>query len=221
MTRKPGADGSSQYAVTKPTASAVPGNLQRSAHAEVARADASHARAPLVARGRLNGAVVFEIELNPEKVYTISRSSSDGLRFDDDAVSRTHGTLRHRIGEGWIYTDAGSTNGTILFLPAHFASTPDEGDTFHGRSVRVALGDVLGIGTQRCRLELVDAVTRPRPKPAPSTLVSRAARRFDEQLTHAASSGKPTFLLGASGTGKTHAAAEIHRRSRRRAASPR
>ena len=138
----------------------------------------------------------------------IGRFEQADIRVRSDRVSRVHGMLR-KDGDTWSYLDLGSANGSFL-------TTTDEAMNGATSGRRVTAGDVVPlsaveaivIGSRACWLETLTTLP---PSPSTSTR-SPAGRRFEEQLAQAAPSRRPVFLLGASGTGKTWAARQLHDR---------
>ena len=85
------------------------------------------------------------------EVATIGRSSDNRLQLDDESVSGHHGRLEQR-GRQLVYTDLGSTNGTILYHEGQALAIT-------GRQVRgqlVALHDRIRIGPFTLRVEAND-----------------------------------------------------------------
>jgi DNA-binding NtrC family response regulator len=138
----------------------------------------------------------------------IGRFEQADVRLRSDRVSRVHGMLR-KDGDAWSYLDLGSANGSFL-------TTTDEARQGATSGRRVVAGDVVPLaaveaivlGSRACWIETLTSLP---PSPSTSTR-SPAGRRFEEQLAQAAPSRRPVFLLGASGTGKTWAARQLHER---------
>jgi hypothetical protein len=55
----------------------------------------------------------FMLPSGAKKTFTIGRDAACDLVLSDMTVSRSHAGLR-RVADGWLLTDAGSTNGTRL-----------------------------------------------------------------------------------------------------------
>ena len=144
------------------------------------------------------------------------RSVVDGVRtltlaVPDERMSSSHAFLE-RSGVGWVFVDAGSTNGSRVNRERVTRHAIDEGDLFE-----------LGQTFFRFRAAM------PTPATAPgdldfadlggiqadfSTLVPRLARDL-ETLSRVARSEVSILLLGETGTGKEVLARAIHAASRR------
>lgn len=164
--------------------------------------------------------------LDAGRPYTVGRESAVDLHFDDDAVSRLHATLKP-IGLGWMVLDQQSANGTFI------AAAPDDLSTLHDDEVRQALfreasevpagdgaplerGVVLFLGGANAVLVPVDgeALGSAAP-PSETTWTSEAGQKLQHAMTRAARARGPVLLVGASGSGKTHAARALHAASER------
>jgi len=167
-------------------------------------------RAPIVAvRVHETGEASLLLPLaDLRSAVLIGRSEQADIRLRSDRVSRVHAMLR-RDGEQWSFLDLGSANGSFL-------TALDEARAGAGSGRRLVAGDAvpldvveaIALGSRACWLETLTTL------PATSSTATRstAGRRFEEQLSAAAPSKRPVFLLGASGTGKTWAARQLHER---------
>jgi tetratricopeptide (TPR) repeat protein len=97
-----------------------------------------------------------------EAEYTVGRSSDNPICIQDTSVSRKHVTLR-KAPSGWMVSDMGSGNGTIV-----------NGEPI-GEETLLANGDVITLGDTELRYEdtanstaKVQAPTGPRPRPSSS-----------------------------------------------------
>jgi DNA-binding NtrC family response regulator len=134
----------------------------------------------------------------------VGRADAADLVFEESCVSRMHGAFR-REGGRLLFQDLDSRNGTRL-LPRDggdpIALTPHQ-------TVPVSVGDVLELGGGASRVEILGKAPAPEDATDP-TLRSDAAKAFADRLKVAALTRAPVFLLGRSGSGKTHAARRIH-----------
>ncbi len=126
------------------------------------------------------------------------------LRIDDSTLSRRHVTIARTSGELLRVTDLGSSNGTFVA----------------GQRIQEALvghGAVLRLGANVLVLER-DAGLRPECGEPTVDLPGRSepARLLRAALEDAAHDSFPVLLHGETGTGKEHAAHELHVRSGRK-----
>jgi DNA-binding NtrC family response regulator len=148
-----------------------------------------------------------EIALNERETYIVGREEGADLLIAIPEVSREHGELSFR--GGWGFEDLGSSNGTLLVEPRG-----KELSLGGAGWVPVRFGDELLLGSREARLRLVARAPALRATAhGDPTTRSEAARAFAAQLDVAARTRVPVFLLGGSGTGKTHSARELHRAS--------
>ncbi len=167
------------------------------------------------------GQAATPIAIHADHRYTFGRSDNVDFAFDLERVSRLHGLLKDD-GDGWIYTDLGSANGSFVGLAddarrfvrdttAEFPCRQVPPNT----SVNVGAGDAIVLGTQQAWIELVEVV----PETAlhagidEETHLSAPAQAFEDAIDIASRTSLPVFLLGPSGTGKTFSARQIHLRS--------
>jgi len=96
----------------------------------------------------VSGPLAFSVDLKDFKKggspVTIGRGSDNIVVLDDQSISKFHATLAFDSEGNLILADCGSTNGTSI-----------NGQTVEGRG-RVAVGDLLGFGDIRLRLERVE-----------------------------------------------------------------
>ncbi|HEY4221456.1 MAG TPA: sigma 54-interacting transcriptional regulator, partial [Myxococcota bacterium] len=156
-------------------------------------------------------------ELDPNRTYTLGRSSSADIQFDDERVSRIHATLR--FDHGWGVVDAMSSNGTHVCRADEYRRTIGTDEPLPVEKLRPGELGALGPGSAALvgsRHQWIELLAEPPLKktlgtePGADTRVSTSGRRFHEELLHASRHGASVFLLGASGSGKTHAAGFIH-----------
>jgi DNA-binding NtrC family response regulator len=134
----------------------------------------------------------------------VGRADAADLVFEESCVSRMHGAFR-REGGKLLFQDLDSKNGTRLY-PA------DGSEAVSLRphdAVTVSVGDVIELGGGTSRVEILGKAPAPEEDADP-TVRSEAAKAFAERLRVAALTRAPVFLLGLSGSGKTHAARRIH-----------
>ncbi len=166
------------------------------------------------------------VRLDPGRPYTAGRESSVDLHFDDDAVSRLHVTLKPE-GQGWLVIDQQSANGTYA------APAPDDASMLADDDVRAALfgqarevaggdatpldrGTVIFLGGADAALVPIDEPTLGASAQAvDGSWASDAGRQLQQALERAARARGPVLLVGASGSGKTHAARAVHAASGR------
>jgi transcriptional regulator with AAA-type ATPase domain len=156
------------------------------------------------------GAEPVDIELSGQSRTLIGRHDGVDVCFESSEVSRMHGALACEDGR-WTYTDLGSSNGSALLTQAE-AARGDAGQPspLHAMDqVALDIGDQVLLGGWGSRIELRPPLPPPAAK-GDATLRSAAGRAFADNLALAARTKVPVFLLGASGTGKTHAARQIH-----------
>jgi DNA-binding NtrC family response regulator len=156
-----------------------------------------------------------QIELRPETRYLIGRHEGVDVVFESNQVSRTHGALFSQNGR-WHYQDMGSSNGSAV-LTKEEAARGREGEPAPlnaMEAVALDIGDQVLIGGWSSRIELCMPLVLTEGgddvDTASDVLRSRAGRDFDAKIDLAARTRVPVFLAGASGTGKTHAARQIH-----------
>jgi DNA-binding NtrC family response regulator len=148
-----------------------------------------------------------DVRLHEDQRYVVGRHDAADVVFDDAAVSRLHGVLTFEGGQ-WLWEDYGSSNGsTIVRANGERVTVPARQPSL------VEVGDRIEVGTDTAVVRLLGEVAQPRPKEGDPTSLSRAARKFEEQITLASRTRVPVFLLGPSGTGKTHSARLVHDRS--------
>ncbi|WP_306440928.1 FHA domain-containing protein [Corallococcus aberystwythensis] len=126
--------------------------------------------------------------------YTVGRSTDNPICIQDTSVSRKHVTLR-KESAGWMVSDMGSGNGTIV-----------NGEPISEETL-LANGDVITLGDSELRYEdvanstaKVQAPTGPRPRPSssagrgPTAVPSRPARegRARPQTSRAAAAAELT-----------------------------
>lgn len=155
--------------------------------------------------------------LSPWRVYTFGRSRSADLHIDDERTSRVHGTLFFH--DGWVVSDARSSNGTFVADAARFEQGRDRAETTEAQRVTerepIPVGSAILPGTRHWWIEVVAAGEKVHPEVADADdqHLSPAARSFDAALAAAARHRRTVLLLGPTGAGKTHAAEAIHARS--------
>ena len=88
------------------------------------------------------------IELGLGPIWTLGRSSENGIVIDDSSISRKHAMLQ-RLGGAIFLVDLGSANGT--FVNGRRVSVP----------VTLRSGDRVTFGTTRCELVLPDTPPSP------------------------------------------------------------
>jgi DNA-binding NtrC family response regulator len=146
-----------------------------------------------------------DVALDDDKRTMIGRHDAADVAFDSVEVSRIHGALSCE-SDRFFYQDLGSSNGTrLVHNGADTALLPLEKNA-------LVIGDVLVIGTDACRLELL--AQAPAPAHVVASEKSAAAQALEGALDVAARTPLPVFLLGGSGSGKTHNARAIHERSK-------
>lgn len=183
--------------------------------------EAPHAGAgpePKALRIVREGSEDLVVPLYSDRSYVFGRAPQCNVVFPHDAVSRQHGRLSVREDGRWVYRDLGSRNGTFLVHgPVAGSEDPRAGALRlnPGRDHALIGGDTLLLGNGRSCLVLLDEL--------PAGLVaggqrpgahSRASRELEAAVEVCAHHRLPVFLIGASGSGKTHVARRIHERSR-------
>ncbi len=134
---------------------------------------------------------------------TTSLGRDGAIRIADDLLSRLHLHL-HVGNSGVVLEDVGSRNGSRVDGVRTIGALLPHGCVLRaGRTVLVLEAD-------RQRAPAFSSPTTEVPG------CSELARRLRSDLDLAARTGLPALLLGETGVGKEHAAAELHRRSRRR-----
>jgi DNA-binding NtrC family response regulator len=154
-----------------------------------------------------------DVALDEDRRYVIGRHDAADVVLEAAEVSRLHGALSFE-GDRWTYQDLGSVNGTTLVqrgLRGGPRGDPRPLDAHE--MVALEPGDVLEIGDVACRVELL-ANAPPAVAIDADVGVSSAARALDDAVEIAARTRLPVFLLGGSGTGKTHTARALHKRSK-------
>jgi len=143
------------------------------------------------------------LPLDPQQRYVVGRHDAADVVFNDDAVSRVHGVLRV-VDDQWVFEDYASSNGSVLVrqgqeqtLVAHQAQS-------------LVVDDELWLGNADSRLRLGPPPPATSSSATTSTEQSAASRAFTSKLELASRTRVPVFLLGASGSGKTHTARRLH-----------
>jgi two-component system, NtrC family, response regulator AtoC len=141
----------------------------------------------------------------------IGREDTCEIFVDDPSVSRRHAVLR--LDGSPTIEDLGSRNGTKV---GHRRLAP-------GERVPIGVGTLLVLGSASVVLEPSHGLpsrTVRRAKPFPTGVVARdpAMLRLYAMLDVLAPSDLRVLILGETGVGKEAFAAEVHRRSRRKAA---
>jgi DNA-binding NtrC family response regulator len=157
------------------------------------------------------------VPLYPDRIYTFGRAPESSFVFPSAAVSRLHAQLRFSENR-WMFRDLNSRNGCFLVSEPVRSTVGFRGEKRPVGSKEehaVRAGDVLLLGTNKNLLVFLAEV----PEEALSGLAkghkpSPATARLDRGIEVCARHRLPVFLLGGSGTGKTHVARTIHERSR-------
>jgi len=171
-----------------------------------ARAAAARPRGARIIR---EGARELLVRLYPDQPMELGRDPDCTVVFSSPAVSRMHARLWTREDGLWVVRDLSSRNGTAVLRAGETAPAPlDRWDT------PVAAGDVVLLAGEANQVVLeADA---PDTSPASLATQSAASRCLEEAIRICARHHLPVFLLGPSGTGKTHVARFIHEASRRK-----
>lgn len=170
------------------------------------------ARPRRAGKPRHEGALARLFVLHPPEVAgvfelgagaVIGRSpDGGGPRIPHDTVSRNHLRIEGDASAGHTAADLGSHNGSYL-----------DGADLGPAPAPLASGAVLRLGDVLCVYEL----ERPAP-PAPEVALpgqAGATARLRQRLAQVATGPAPALLVGETGTGKEHLAAELHRLSGR------
>lgn len=143
-----------------------------------------------------------------DREYLFGRGGECTVTCVDESVSRTHGRLSND-GQHWHFRDLGSRNGSFI---QRGGDTQPFDDLRQLHSLELQAGDAVILGTERCRLVLLGEV--PHDAFAEDiAMTSVASKTLVRDVDRAARHRQPVFLLGASGTGKTHVARRIHQAS--------
>lgn len=174
-------------------------------HATVQMTPLAQTRSPAIRAVRIErkGQPPLVLPLYPDVEYTFGRASQSSVVFVDDAVSRQHGRLWCDAEMRWVYRDLSSSNGSYRAT----RSRPDARLEVKGPTpVELQVGDELWLGTERCKLVLLDDVTNARSE----QLSSVASQALERAMAIAARHSSAVVLLGPSGSGKTFTARRIH-----------
>ncbi|MCP4500790.1 MAG: FHA domain-containing protein [Deltaproteobacteria bacterium] len=161
------------------------------------------------------GADEVILPLDDERRYIIGRHDAADVVFEDPSVSRIHGVLKKNSNQ-WEVEDYASSNGTVLFSkPDSQKSTMTPTSlTLKGHvPTPLLLDEVVEFGNGNSKISLVLHSTSTLSSPSIETEKSEAARKFAKKLKLASLTRVPVFLLGASGSGKTHTARRLHANS--------
>ncbi len=153
-----------------------------------------------------------QIELRPETRYLIGRHEGVDVVFESNQVSRTHGALFSELGR-WHYQDMGSSNGSAVLTQEEAARgrAGQPAPLSPMEKVALDIGDQVLIGGWSSRIELCSPTPLVLSDDDDDAIVRSAAGcDFDAKIELASRTRVPVFLTGASGTGKTHAARQIH-----------
>ncbi len=93
-----------------------------------------------------------ELEIRPDKTYTIGRAIDNDLVLTDISVSRKHFDLRNEDGS-WVVIDRGSGNGTVV------------NGAIEDQPFMLASGDSIEIGNTIFRFELPNSLAETPPPP--------------------------------------------------------
>jgi DNA-binding NtrC family response regulator len=127
---------------------------------------------------------------------TVGTDPASDVVLSDPAVSARHGQV-HRVGNTWVFTDLGSTNGVWIG---------------GARVTAAALGPGVTLTLGRTRVECVPEVEAPAAVIAPSLVgASPAMDRVRAAIARYAPAPYPVLVEGESGVGKELVAREIHR----------
>lgn len=188
--------------------------LLRAEKPRARRAERINESVPRAARIEREGAEPLVLPLYPDRTYVFGRSAESTVVFPSDAVSRLHAQLRFHE-DRWTFRDLNSRNGTFL-LP----STRAEGDPRHGarqigvkQEHRVVAGETVLLGNGQSRITFLATVPEDQAQRVTDG-VSAATQRLERSIAVCSTHRLPVFLLGASGSGKTHVARTIHERAR-------
>ena len=126
------------------------------------------------------------------------------MRIDDSTLSRRHASISHAAGDLLCVTDLGSSNGTFFggqrFQSAHLG---------HGAVLRLGANVFVLERDHGQRMECAEPTS---DLPGRSEVI----RALRGALQDAAHDSLPVLLQGETGTGKEHAAHELHVRSGRK-----
>ena len=170
---------------------------------------------PLLVRVHRAGNNPEAFPLDTGRTYTLGRSSTADIQFDDDRVSRIHATLK--FDEVWNVVDAMSANGTHVCRADEHRRTLGTDEDLDAQVLRpgqlaaLSTGSAVLIGSRYQWLEILAEPPKSiSDEPGAKTRISFAGKRFHQELLRASHHTASVFLLGASGSGKTHAARFIH-----------
>jgi DNA-binding NtrC family response regulator len=181
---------------------------------------ASAQREPLYIRVRNLDDTLEQHALSPWRVYTFGRAHNADLLIDDDRVSRIHGTIFFH--DGWVVSDANSSNGTFLTEETEYEGLlrrgePPSANRIDGERHPIKIGDAILPGSAQTWIEVVrpEHYTKSNVLDDDDLHATQAAKAFRAKISDAAGDDRIVFLLGPTGAGKTHAAEKIHDLSRR------
>lgn len=177
----------------------------------VARNDSG---APLGIRIERDGTEPLTITLYPDRTYVFGRSAESSVAFSSDSVSRLHAQLRF-FEDTWLLRDLNSRNGCFLATSAATDDDARRGARTIGvhREYKAVVGETVLLGSGKNRLTFLAEVPESELR-STSGSQSPATQRLERAIDVCAKHRLPIFLLGASGTGKTHVARTIHERAR-------
>ena len=171
---------------------------------------------PLAGGARLRIEGVDEVALGraPERKASVERDGEKkrlALGVPDGRMSSRHATLA-RTAEGWVLTDAGSTNGTYVRGERTPRAILSDGATFDLGGTLFQFRTALPVDAGP-HLFVESSTLAHRSRGIASLLPMAAAET--NALVKVAASDAPVLLLGESGTGKEVTARAVHALSKR------
>jgi len=151
------------------------------------------------------------VALVPGRYYDVGRIEQSKLWFDDETVSRKHASLFFEPEAAtWVLRDTESSSGTFL-AEANASGPPRRAP--HWMPIGLAAGLTVSLGAGgECRLEFLEHLPA-NCRDSESEWKSPASMELERAVRRTSRLARAVFLLGPSGTGKTHAARSIHERS--------
>lgn len=156
------------------------------------------------------GAAPLHLALYADREYLFGRGGESHVVLPDSSVSRLHGLLSFSREGRWVFRDLSSRNGSYL---SQGVAQPEDGSREPVRRIPPQRDQVLKLGQSVVLAHLAARLVLTAEPPASDGLqvgTSAASRRLAEAVQLNAHMHLPVFLLGLSGSGKTHTARAIH-----------